>query len=71
MVLNLNNMMIDMDKVSAVIPSSKYIVIDGTKVTILKDEYMDAVIRAFIYTHKSYMCDDKLKKISWVRREAV
>jgi len=64
MILNIDNdIHIDMDKVSAILPRSKYIVIDGTKVTILKDEYMNIIIKAFQYIHKSYTYDKNLKRI--------
>ena len=68
MVLTLEDeIFIDVDKISAVVPASKYIVIDGTKVTILKDKHMASIVNAYIYTHKSYMQNEKLKKIRWVR----
>ena len=56
-------MIIDIDKVSAILPASKYIVVNGTKVTILKDEYMATIIKAFKWKHCSYIYDKHMKKI--------
>ena len=61
MVLNIEEMVIDIDKVSAIFPTTKHIVVDGTKVTILKNQNMDIIRKAFEWTHRSHMCDKNLK----------
>jgi hypothetical protein len=64
MVLNLDDeILIDMDKVSAVLPGSKYIIVDGTKMTILKEKNMNSIIDIFKWQHQSYMYDKNKKRI--------
>ena len=64
MVLNLDdNLIIDIDSISAVVPMSKYIVVDGTKVSVLKPTYMNAIVKAFKWNHVLHMYGKDLKKI--------
>jgi hypothetical protein len=63
MILNLDDeILLDVDKVSAVIPASKYIVVGGTKVTILKEKYLAAIVKAFKWQHQTHMYNKELKR---------
>ena len=43
--------------------------VKGDKFFIFERKLFDIIERAFIYQNKSFMCDDKLKKIRWVKGE--
>jgi hypothetical protein len=66
---------IDMDKVEALRwidmngQQAGVIVLKGQKVVVTEREDFDVIEAAFIYQHKSYMYDDKLKKIRFSKRE--
>ena len=63
MILNLDDeILVDLEQVSAVMPTSKYIVVGGTKVTILKDNYMAIIIKAFKWQHQTHMYNKDLKR---------
>lgn len=40
----------------------------GEKFMVTKDMF-DIIESAYLYNNKSFMCDDKLKKIRWVKGE--
>ena len=63
MILNLDDeILVDLDQVSAVMPASKYIVVGGTKITILKDNYMAIIVKAFKWQHQTHMYNKDLKR---------
>ena len=45
------------------------VVLTGEKVVVRERDRFDVIERAYIYQNKSYMFDDKLKKIRWVKGE--
>ena len=67
MILNLDTLLIDMDKVSAVITDVKKknisVCIDGQWFGITNTEEAEVVKKAFKYIHKSYTYDKNLKRI--------
>ena len=64
MILNLDDdFLINMDKVVAVVPQDRFVVLEGTVLTIERDEHLDAITKAFKWIHKSYTHDKNMKKI--------
>jgi len=64
-VLNIDDqMLLNVDKVSAIHKTFNggKIVVDGVSFTVDK-AFFEAIYKAFMWTHKSYMYDKKLKKI--------
>ena len=69
MVLNLDNdVFIDMDKVSAVVPADKFVVVDGVLLNILKDDYIVSIADVFKWQHQDHTYDKNLKKIPIEKR---
>jgi len=65
MVVNIGkDLYIDVDKISAITPND--IIVDGCKLNLWKEE-METIKKAFIWKHKDYMYNEKLKKIRWIR----
>jgi len=63
MILNLDNdVFIDMDKVSAVVPADKFVVVDGVLLNILKDDYIVIIADAFKWQHQTHMYNKELKR---------
>lgn len=63
MILNLDdNILIDMDRVSAVVPGDKFIVIDGTVLTVQDKNYIEIISDAFKWIHKTHIYTKDLKK---------
>jgi len=63
MILNLDNdVFIDMDKVSAVVPADKFVVVDGALLNILKDDYIVIIANAFKWQHQGHTYNKELKR---------
>jgi hypothetical protein len=45
------------------------VVLSGQKIVVTEREEFDLIETAYIYQHKSYMYDDKMKKIRFTKRE--
>jgi len=64
---------IDIDKVHAlrwIVAGDKavgIVVLNGDKIVVTEREEFDAIESAYIWKNKSYMVDDKLKKVRWVK----
>ena len=51
-----------MDKVSAVVPADKFVVVDGVLLNILKDDYIVIIADAFKWQHQTHMYNKELKR---------
>lgn len=67
------NYFIDMDKVQAIfwVPDKEVgvVMLIGGNTAITDKEEWAVIKKAFIFMHKSYMYDDKMKRIHYIKRE--
>lgn len=45
------------------------IVLSGDKIVVTEKEEYDAIESAYIWKNKTYMVDDRLKKVRWIKGE--
>jgi len=45
------------------------VIFNGEKIVIENREHFDIIETGFIYSKKSYMCDDEMKKIRFIKKE--
>lgn len=76
MILHTDTITVDIDKITAMIKvptedgdEALGLLVSGQWLTLYDKESAELVERAYIWKHKSYMYDDKLKKIRWIRGE--
>jgi len=61
MILNVDyEIMIDVDKISLILPKDNFIVVDGTKVNVTS-ECLTTLVNAFRFVHNSHMYNKDLK----------
>ena len=64
MILNVDDeIFIDVDKISAIMPKDKFVVLDGCALALTNEEQVNIILKAYKQNAKAYMYDKELKKI--------
>jgi len=64
MILNIDDeIFIDIDKISAIMPKDKFVVLDGCALALTNEEQVAIILKAYQQKTKPYLYDKELKRI--------